>query len=381
MGTSGHVRVNAFDRLRGLIMVVMAIDHASFFIARIHAAETWGAPPPYYADTTAFLTRWITHLCAPGFSMLMGIGLVWFAESRMASGWTAGRISRFFVTRGALLLLIQHFIENPAWIMGILSVDPAVGELMPGVPGVEGNTMLGFAVLSALGIALIFWGLCWRLPTWAIGVVCLTAMVLTRLVVPNVSAADRAIPLWQLLLFVPGTGGIVQNMYPWVIWLVPAGLGIAVGRVFRRDPTRIVSISGRLALAGIASFVVMRVTGLGEYHEPAAGVIGWLTVTKYPPSEAFFALMLGLDFALIAALAAWPSPRLAPLEVYGRVPFFFYIAHMWAFGLLSWGFASGTSWPVMYLVWALVMVALYPACAWYARFKFSNPETSRWRMF
>jgi hypothetical protein len=72
---------------------------------------------------------------------------------------------------------------------------------------------------------------------------------------------------------------------------------------------------------------------------------------------------------------------MAALEVYGRVPFFFYLAHLWGFGILSWMFRSGTSRPVMYLVWALVVAALYPACKAYARFKFAKPASSLWRLF
>ena len=109
--------------------------------------------------------------------------------------------------------------------------------------------------------------------------------------------------------------------------------------------------------------------------------MGWLSVTKYPPTEAFLALMLGLDLAILAVLSKWTSRWLAPLEVYGRVPFFFYLAHLWAFGALSWAFPSGTSFAVMYLVWAAVIAVLYPACTAYARFKFSNPATSLWRLF
>lgn len=362
-------------------MVLMAIDHASFFIARVHPAETWAASPPYYADVPAFLTRWLTHLCAPGFFMLMGIGLVWFAESRRAAGWSSTKIAKFYVTRGATLLLVQHFLENPAWLLGLVSGDPSLGEAMNKLPGVPGDVMLGFAVLSALGFAMIVWGICWRAPLWAIVMMCGGALWLSHLMIPGVSSATQAIPLWKLLLFVPGQGGIVQNLYPWVTWLVPAGAGVALGRVFLQRPDRVPVVASVCAAAGIAVFVVMRLTGQGEYHATAPGLIGWLTVTKYPPSEAFLALMLGLDLALLAAMARWPARWLSPLEVYGRVPFFFYLAHLWAFGALSWGFRSGSSMPVMYLVWAVVVAALYPACAAYARFKFSKPATSRWRQF
>ncbi len=362
-------------------MVLMAIDHAAFFIARVHPAETWAAAPPYYADVPAFLTRWLTHLCAPGFFMLMGIGLVWFAESRGPAGWSSGRITRFFVTRGAMLLLVQHVLENPAWLLGLASMDPTVGSAQPALPGVPANVILAFAVLSALGIAMIFWGMCWRLPLWAIGAVCGVAFWLSRVMLPDISESAEAIPVWKLLLFVPGQGGIVQNMYPWVIWLVPAGVGVALGRVFLREPQRVSAVAAAAAVVGVTTFVMMRLAGLGDVHTPADGVMGWLSVTKYPPSESFLALMLGLDLAIIAALSKWPSRWLAPLGVFGRVPFFFYLAHLWAFGVLSWAFPSGTSFAVMYLVWAVVIAALYPACAAYARFKFGKPSTSAWRIF
>jgi len=374
-------RVAAFDRLRGLIMVLMAIDHASFFIARVHPAETWGTPPPYYADVPAFLTRWLTHLCAPGFFMLMGIGIVWFAQSRHAAGWSSGRIARFFVIRGGALLLVQHVFENPAWLLGIVSAAPGVEDAMPGLPGVPGDVMLGFAVLSALGMAMIVWGTCWRMPSWAVAAVCLSAMGLSRILIPHAAAAGDPIPFWKLLLFVPGQAGIAQNMYPWVIWLVPAGIGVMLGRLFLWRPDRLAVTAAWTAAAGLGAFVIMRIAGWGEYHEPLPGVIGWLTVTKYPPSENFFALMLGLDLALLAVLSRWPTRAMAVFEVYGRVPFFFYLGHLWAFGLISWAFPAGTSMPVMYLVWAVVVAALYPACSAYARFKFAKSASSMWRMF
>jgi uncharacterized membrane protein len=362
-------------------MVLMAIDHASFFIARVHPAETWAAAPPYYDSVAAFLTRWLTHLCAPGFFMLMGIGIVWFAESRRAANWSPLRISKFFVTRGAVLLLVQHFLENPAWVLGIASADPSLPAELSPLPGVAGEIFLAFAVLSALGFAMIFWGLAWRAPDWIIVAVCGMALLASRAMVPDPSMASQPIPFWKLLLFVPGQATFAQNMYPWVIWLVPAGFGVLMGRAFKKEPSRIAFRAGGSALVFLVLFVAVRITGAGEYHKAAPGLIGWLTVTKYPPGELFLTLMLGLDLALLAAMAKWPARWMAALEVYGRVPFFFYLAHLWAFGALSWAFPLGTSRPIMYLVWALTMVALYPACQAYARFKFAKPATSLWRMF
>ncbi len=373
-------RIGAFDRLRGLIIVLMAIDHASFFIARVHPLESWAAPPPYYADAAAFLTRWLTHLCAPGFFMLMGVGLVWFAHSRRAAGWSDGRITRYFVTRGAILLVVQHLIENPAWLMGILSAGPAIAAA-PALPGVGGEVMLSFAVLSALGAAMIFWGVAWRLPDLAVLALIVVTVQLSGAVTPPPSDAASGIPFWKMIFLVPGRSGIAQNLYPWVIWLAPAGVGLLLGRFVARRPDRLPSLAIGAGLLGLGVFVMLRLMHTGEFHPVGDGLIAWLTVTKYPPSAAFFNLMLGLNLVLLALLARWPARWLAPLEVFGRAPFFFYLAHLWVFGVLSWVFPSGASLAVMYLVWAITVLALYPACGWYARFKFARPATSVWRMF
>jgi len=373
-------RVAAFDRLRGLIIVLMAVDHASYFIARVHPLESWATPPPYYADTVAFLTRWLTHLCAPGFFMLMGIGIVYFAESRVAAGWSTGRITRFLATRGVVLLLVQHFLENPAWLIGSLSIDPAVGATMPMMPGPGGELMLGFAVLSALGVAMIVGSVLWRAPQWAIGAVGLVALLLSRDITPDPSAALDPQSVWMQLLFVPGHTGILQNLYPWVPWLFPMVMGLMVARMIRDHAASMARdlLSHGVFLLGM--FVVIRWLG-GDPHPPSDSLVAWLTVTKYPPSMAFVALMLGINLLLLSALARWPARWLAPLEVFGRTPFFFYLAHLWIFSALSWFFPMGTSFAVMYLVWAVVVAALYPMCARYAQFKFSKPATSLWRLF
>lgn len=358
----------------------MAVDHASYFIARVHPLEIWSTPPPYYADTVAFLTRWLTHLCAPGFFMLMGIGIVYFAESRVAAGWTAARITRFLVTRGIVLLVVQHFLENPAWLMGSLSIDPAVAATLPVVPGPGGELMLGFAVLSALGIAMIVGSVLWRAPMWLVTALIIIVLIASREMTPNPASALAPQSVWMQLLFVPGHTGILQNLYPWVPWLVPMMFGVGVARFTRADSA---AMPWGLAWRGaffIVLFVIVRAVG-ADPHPPAGGVIGYLTVTKYPPSWAFFIVMLGLNLLVLSALARWPVRWLAPLDVFGRAPFFFYLAHLWIFSALSWLFPMGASFGVMYLVWAAVVLMLYPMCAGYARFKFSKPATSLWRLF
>ncbi len=112
-------RLLSIDALRGLIMVLMAVDHANYFVARMHPnGEFWGIPLPRYDSVLAFLTRFVTQPCAPGFFFLMGVGMFLFANSRRNQGWTETRILRHFIFRGVILVLLQFFLENAAWLLG-----------------------------------------------------------------------------------------------------------------------------------------------------------------------------------------------------------------------------------------------------------------------
>lgn len=372
-------RLGPLDRLRGLIIVLMILDHTSYFIARVHPLESWAAPW-VYDDGISFITRWVTHLCAPGFFLLMGLGVSRMVASRRAAGWTVGRISRMLLTRGLLLLIVQHLVENPAWLLGSISADPAIAETFPPMPGQPGEIMLSFGVLSALGVALIVAAALWSLPSVVLGLAAVLVMAVVGNLQPMASEAASAIPVWRLLLLVPGANGAVQVLYPWIPWLPPLLLGMVLGRPATWD-RELIRTATTLGAVFVALFVVLRVVGLGDAHPTAPGVIGFFTVTKYPPAEAFFAITLGVDLLLMVALLRWPAAPLGVLEVFGRVPFFVYLAHLWLLAGVSYLFPSGTSFVVMYLVWLGTLAALLPAAYRYDRFKQSTPATSPWRLF
>ena len=111
-------RLLPVDALRGLIIVFMALDHANHFIAHKHSAgEYWTGGFPIYTDALAFITRLVTHLSAPGFFFLMGVGMVLFASSRRERGWSTLDLLKHFWIRGALLIALQILIVNRAWEM------------------------------------------------------------------------------------------------------------------------------------------------------------------------------------------------------------------------------------------------------------------------
>jgi uncharacterized membrane protein len=380
-------RVAALDALRGLIMLLMAVDHASYFIAKVHPGEFWGTPLPRYPDGLAFFTRFITHFCAPGFFFLLGVSVTLFAESRRLIGYSERRIVRHLLTRGALLIVLEHVLENPAWLLGALgSAVPIETHGGSGPPGGGSSIRLAFLVLYGLGSAMIACALLSRLGTRTIVALAAAAILGTQLLLPGPEqVATRYHALLRLLL-IPGQTGTLLVAYPALPWVGIAGLGLAFGRVLLDDPPRAGHMARSAGLAALVMFAALRAAGgRGDFHQISEpGLIGFLNLTKYPPSLAFTLLTVGANLVVLAALlrAADTLQRWGrPLVVLGGSALFFYFAHLYLYALIGFAFPRGTSLAAMYALWATGIVALYPATAWYGRFKRRRPPDSPWRFF
>ena len=379
-------RLVALDAHRGLIMVLMAIDHASYFIARVHSAEFWGTELPAYPSVFWFWTRWVTHLCAPGFFFLMGIGMTLFASSHLKAGWDEGRITRFFVIRGLFLILLQVLVENAAWNVGDLFADPGAMVLRGGgVPGGGTGGMIYLGVLFALGGAMVFWALVRRAPLWFIGLISLASAVATQILTPGRDHADVLYSPLIRMLIIPGHTNIWVVFYPVVPWLGPTGMGLLFGEMLQRDPDRVGRIAGWIGFGFLVLFVILRVTGgFGNFNQVPPGAIGFLNVIKYPPGLDFLTITMGMNLVLMSLWRRF-APRLQndhhPLLVFGRVALFFYLLHLWVYGLLGLFSTGGSGLGTMYGFWLLGLLILYPLCHWYNGFKHKKPFTSLWRFF
>lgn len=375
-------RLTQIDLLRGFIMVVMAIDHVAFFVAKRHPGEFWGVPLPEYPSAIAFFTRAITHLSAPGFFLLMGAGMALFRESRIALRWSQGRVARYFITRGLLLVLINQFLENPAWITGFLVANK--DALWP-VAVTPGGTFSGgvlFGVLTALGLSMIFAGILSALPAIVLLVAGLGAAVASQLLTPDASQVMVQFNPLMRFLTAPGITGLIFVLYAVVPWLGVTLCGMSLGRLARNNPSSFIRIATGTGIVLLVSFLVMRAGGgFGNHHTvPGPTVIDFLNVTKYPPSLTFLTITLGVNLLLLGALQYLPASWRRVLDVYGRSPMFFYLAHIWLFTLIGLPFRNGTGYGVLYLVWVVGMVPLYFACKRYTTFKLAKPVESYWRM-
>lgn len=377
---SKESRLLYLDALRGLIMILMAVDHASYFIAHKHPAEFWGQPLPEYAGALPFLTRFVTHFCAPGFFFLMGIGMMLFAASRRQLGWTDNAIRKHFLTRGALLIVLQLFIENPAWVLG-----PAA-ELGSHPPGGGSGVMLHFGVLYGLGASMIVCAFLLRLNAIVLACISLLAVLVTQTLIPGPDkVAELYSPLARLLL-IPGHTNIVQVFYPLLPWLGLAVFGLMFARWILANPAAIPRRATLIGVGFLLLFLLVRLAGgFGNIHPVNTSTwITFLNVTKYPPSLAYILLTLGVDLLLLALFARvvttlrrWAKP----LFVFGQTALFFYLAHLYLYAVMGLTIVSagGISLGWMYAYWAGGLVLLYLLCVRYRKFKQGTAPNSVWR--
>ncbi|MGC8494923.1 MAG: DUF1624 domain-containing protein [Syntrophobacteraceae bacterium] len=378
-------RLIGLDSFRGFIMILMAIDHTSYFIAKIHSREFWGTRLPHYPGSVAFLTRWVTHLCAPGFFFLMGIGVVFFATSRERAGWSHWKITRFLMIRGTVLILIQFFIENRAWMLGYLSALPGVAVTRGGpVPGGGSPASTYYGVLFALGGALILCSLLFRLRTIKIAAIGGAVLALTQIaVLLSVPTAYRSIVTTMFLI--PGHANSALVYFPILPWFAISCLGMAFGRNLQRNGRDAYRQAAYMGACCLVFFVLFRLlAGWSDFHPVGPGWIGFLNVTKYPPSLEYVLATFAINLPLLAFFGLAPenwSVLRRILVPFGQCALLFYVVHLYIYGLIGFAFPRGSSISVMYSVWLAGLFILYPLCLGYGRFKKTRPLESIWRLF
>lgn len=363
-------RLFAPDALRGLIIVLMALDHASFLVAQKHpSGEYWGGAFPTYDEPLVFLTRFVTHFCAPGFFLLMGLGMVLFACSREERGWTRWQTIGHFVVRGVVLIALQLLVVNRAW------------ELATGGWSIQ----IYLGVLYALGGAMIVGSLLlWLKPAYLL---LLTAvlLLLPELLIPAPNLWGQGLSVPEVALFVPG--GIVQpkgqvllwSNYQTLPWLGLATLGMVFGHWLADDPQKAYGRAWKLGLAFLLAFLLVRtLDGFGNIRPRMGdGWIDFLNVVKYPPSMAYTFMTTGVNLVLLwlfSRAGDWIRRFLWPLTVYGQAPLFFYVLHLFLYVAIGHLMTPrGTSLPAMYPLWLLGLLVLFPLCLGYRWLKRQYP--------
>jgi uncharacterized membrane protein len=363
-------RIDGLDVLRGLVMVLMALDHTRDYL--LTNSDAFDITDPAKSNLVLFFTRWVTNFCAPTFVLLAGLG-PWLRRSR---GVTPNALSGFLLTRGLWLIFLEVTIIGTGF-----SFQP--GLLIPQVIWVIGASMILLALFS-------------RLPTAAVLAVGVAIIVFHDLLDPIDAKTLGAWRFPYTLLYsspTPFQFGPVHGvvLYSLLAWTGVMFLGFGLGPIFTLPRARRDLVLTLLGLGMIAAFAVLRVINrygdpIPDVHQPTAAreVMAFLRVNKYPPSLEFTLATLGPMVLLLPWLDRWKGRAMEVLRTFGRVPLFFYVLHIYLIHGLSAAvgmahglpFAAytdlfnrpkdmGFSLPVAYLIWIGVVAALYPLCRWF----------------
>lgn len=375
--------------VRGLVIILMALDHVRMYFGY----GTWYAEPTDLSTTTPplFFTRWITHFCAPVFVFLAGTA-VFLRTGRKAdikgTAW-------YLFTRGIWLVLVELVIVSFAWTFDIT------------------YSFIILQVIWAISLSMVALSALVFLPSWAVLAVGLAIVfghnLLDTITVSGTSPLDS---IWYALhqphTFFTGTTRI-SLVYPALPWMGLMALGYVTGILYRNQFSPRTRQRVLLWIGAAAVFLFLVLRGFNLYGEPRPWgeqssvfytSLSFLNTTKYPPSLQFLLMTMGPALMFLSVIETITARLTMPFWVFGRVPFFFYIIHLYLIhGLAAlWLVLSGRSWNEyilsaggiasgslsnfglslsgVYLVWILVIILVYPLCRRYQRYRENHP--SKW---
>jgi uncharacterized membrane protein len=374
-------RINSIDIVRGIVMVIMALDHVRDLM-HVHSITQ----SPTNLETTTpilFFTRWITYLCAPTFVFLAGTSVyISFKKSNSVS------LSRnFLLKRGLYLIVLELIVVNFA-----LFFDPGFHTII-------------FEVIAAIGFGFIVLGLSLKVPIKIIGIIGLVIIFCHNLV-PLIPVAENLVVktilslLFNQTAFPVFSNSVFVMAYPPIPWLGIMLVGFAAGILFELPAKRRKNLFLKIGSSALLLFIVIRFINVyGDSFKwsfqknSMFSFLSFMNITKYPPSLLFCLITLGIMFLMLVFAEGTNNKLSKIVSVYGRVPLFYFITHFFLIHLLmlalmflqgfEWSqmdFASGSFgrpkgvqsgvelWEI-YLIWIGVVVILYKPCLWFGKYK------------
>lgn len=381
---SGRSRLYSVDMLRGLVMVIMALDHVRLFFSNAYSFE-----PTDLTQTNAalFSTRWITHFCAPVFVFLAGTG-AFLSTSR---GKSKKELTGFLLTRGLWLVFLDLFVVHTLGWWFNFDYHLLYGDVL---------WALGWSMVVLAG--LVF------LPVWSIAAMGLAIIVLHNLF-DFVQAQSFGSFSWAWSIL--HTGEVLEPIagvhfvpgYPLVPWIGVMAVGYGFGQLLLRPARERRKALAALGIVLTLLFIIIRATNLyGDPHPWAQQKSGLFTFfsfincEKYPPSLLYLLMTLGPPIIALSLFERVSHPLSRPFVILGRVPLFYYLLHLVVihalavavayarYGQAGWMFRNvtvpstsvlpypqgyGYSLLIVYAVWIAVVLLLYPVCRWFAGVK------------
>lgn len=378
-------RINSIDITRGLVMVIMALDHVREFM---HTTSMSQSPTDLQTTTTLlFMTRWVTHLCAPTFVFLSGVSA--YISFRKSNNLSESRT--FLLKRGIWLVILEFtFINFALWY------------------DIHFRLMI-MEVISAIGLSFIVLSFLLKIPSRTIGIAGLLIIFSHNLLQAFTIPSNQVVIFLNSVFFNPSLtqltpGFAFYTAYPLIPWLGIMLTGFASGKFFDLPAEKRNKIFLKLGLAALSLFIILRFINLygdssrwSEQKSALFTFLSFINTTKYPPSLLFDLLFLGIMFLVLFMSEKINNRFTGILSVYGRVPLFYFVIHLFIIHSLMFvmlylqGFGSndlqfgvfnngrpktggGVDLSLIYLIWFSVVAILYPFCKWYGRYKSENIE-------
>ncbi len=358
LATPSKKRIDSIDILRGMVMVIMALDHTRDFFTKLQ----YNPVDLTRASTALFLTRFITHYCAATFVFLAGTGAFLY----LSRGKTKADAFKFLVSRGIWLIFLELTVIYVAWGEGhFLQVIWAIGVSM---------IVLGFLiylpvpVIAAFGLLLIF-----------------GHNAFDNVDMSSFSTTGKT--LW-MFLHVQGLATMFGTsffiMYPLVPWVGVMAVGYSFGTLFTIDAAKRKKILLTLGFSAIVLFILLRYFNIygdashwsyqGNVHRT---ILSFINVQKYPPSLDYLLITLGPGMILLALLEGSGNMLTNIFVVFGRVPLFYYILHLYLLHLMAilaaviTGQHKGVNFslPMVYVMWLTAVFILYFPSKWFMKYK------------
>jgi uncharacterized membrane protein len=385
--TSKTKRIESIDILRGLVMVIMALDHVRDYF------HTSGDPLDM-ATTTPFLffTRWITHFCAPVFVFLSGTSVYLQSQRK-----TKKVLQSFLIKRGLWLIFIEIVVISFAW-----TFNPHYNLII-------------LQVIWAIGISMVLLGLLIRLPFNVILIVGLIIVFGHNLLDIPESLPGFAPGFWWDLthhgffaLYPITQNHTLVILYPFIPWTGLMMLGYCSGVFFSQkySAQRREKILNSIGVGLIVLFIALRFINVYGNPEPWSvqknglfTLLSFINVHKYPPSLLYMCMTMGPAFLLLSFFEKVQNGFTNSIKIYGRVPFFYYVIHLYVIHIISAIFflakghtfaqattisgdlpfyflaaKDGYSLLMVYVIWIFVVIALFPLCKWYNNYKTNHRE-------
>ena len=353
-------RLNSIDLLRGMVIVLMALDHVRYFFG----PTAFNPVDLTQTSPELFLTRWITHFCAPVFVLLAGVSAFLYGNQ----GRSKSELSFFLATRGIGLIFLELTVVNLSWQAPFYFVQ----------------------VIWALGWSMVVLALLIKLPRWLIAIIAL-GMIVGHNLFDGIELGFNETwrSLW-MVLHVPGKvhlgGHQIKIIYPLIPWIGVMAVGYLLGPLFLVE-SKIRQYSFFIMGSGLVIiFLLLRYfNGYGDaalWTTPERGTIytglSFINTTKYPPSLLFLLMTLGPTLIILSLIENRVGHISQIFIRLGRVSLFFYLIHIPTIRLLAiaWFHYTGDEpnryqpnlW-LVYGIWMIIILILYPLCYWFSEIK------------